>query len=105
MADFEIEISELRLVINRILDHIEHCLGKSKITLDHNDYWDVAYEERYDFGKSPQKFDHGQLADDWEFLSTIIKDKDQAVTLMLLHAAPLLRRIGEQNHQEPAPDF
>ena len=96
MANVEIEISQLRLVLNRILDHIEHGLGKDRVVLDQDDYWDVANEERYDFGKSPRKFEHGQLGDDWEFLSAILKDKDQAVTLMLMHAAPLLRRIGEQ---------
>jgi hypothetical protein len=96
MANLELEISELRLVLNRILDHIEHDLGKARVTLDQDNYWDVADEERYDFAKSPQNFEHGQLGDDWEFLSAILKDKDQAVALMLMHAAPLLRRIGEQ---------
>jgi hypothetical protein len=96
MANLEIEIAELRLMLNRILDHIEHDLGKARITVDQDDYWDVADEERYDFTRSPRNFEHGQLGDDWEFLSAILKDKDQAVALMLLHAAPLLRCIGEQ---------
>jgi hypothetical protein len=96
MANLEIQLSELRLVLNRILDHIEHDLGKARVRLDQDDYWDVADEERYDFTKSPQNFEHGQLGDDWEFLSAILKDKDQAVALMLMHAAPLLRCIGEQ---------
>ena len=94
----EINISELRLVINRILDHIEHDLGHASVKLDEDDYWDVADEERYDFTKSPENFEHGQLHDDWEFLSSILKDKDQAVALMLIHAAPLLRYVGEQSN-------
>jgi hypothetical protein len=92
----EINIAELRLVINRILDHIERDLGHANVKLDEDNYWDVADEERYDFAKSPKNFEHGQLHDDWEFLSSILRDKDQAVALMLIHAAPLLRRIGEQ---------
>ena len=92
----EIKLSELRLVINRILDHIEHDLGHSSLQLEQDDYWDVANEERYDFTKSPQNFEHGQLHDDWEFLSSILGDKDQAVAFMLVHAAPLLKSIGEQ---------
>lgn len=92
----EIKLSELRLVINRILDHIEHDLGRASVSLDQDDYWDVADEERYDFTKSPQNFEHGQLHDDWEFLSSILNDKDQAVALMLIHAAPLLRCVGEE---------
>lgn len=92
----EINIAELRLVVNRILDHIEHDLGQAHVKLDEDNYWDVSNEERYDFTKTPNSFEHGQLHDDWEFLSSILNDKDQAVTLMLIHVAPLLRRIAEQ---------
>ncbi len=94
--DVEIKLSELRLVVNRILDHIEHDLGLLSVKLDQDDYWDVTDGERYDFTKSPENFGHGQLHDDWEFLSSILKDKDQAVALMLIHVAPLLRCIGEE---------
>jgi hypothetical protein len=92
----EIKIAELRLVMNRIFDHIEHDLDIVSLELDEDSYWDVADVERYDFSKSPEGFGHGQLQDDWGFLSSIVDDKDQAVSLMLIHAAPLLRRIGEQ---------
>ena len=92
----DIKVAEFRLVMNRIFDHIEHDLGIERITLDQDSYWDVSDVERYNFDKSPEEFGHGQLQDDWEFLSSIIHDKDQAVSLMLIHAAPLLRRIGEQ---------
>ena len=92
----EIKLSELRLVVNRILDHIEHDLGHVSLTLDQDDYWDVSDGDRYDLTKSPESYVVGQLHDDWEFLSSILKDKDQAVSLMLIHAAPLLRRVGEQ---------
>lgn len=91
-----INISELRLVIERILNHIERDLGKAEVVLDEDDYWDVADEERYNFSKTPKNFEHGQLRDDWEFLLPIIKNEDRAFALMLMHVAPLLRRIGEQ---------
>ena len=67
MASLSIEISELRLVVNRILDHIENDLGQAQVTLDQDDYWDVANAERYDFTKVPENFEHGQLRDDWSF--------------------------------------
>lgn len=92
----EINIAELRLAINRILEHIEHDLGHATVSLQEDDYWDVANQERYDFTKSPENFEHGQLHDDWEFLSSILNDKNQAVALMLIHVAPLLRCVGEQ---------
>jgi hypothetical protein len=92
----EIRISEIREVVNRILDHIEHDLSLPAVRLSQDDYWDVLDDERYDFSKSPNSFGHGRLHDDWEFLSSILKDKDQAVALMLIHAAPLLRWLGEE---------
>lgn len=96
MACVEIKVSDLRLVIDRILDHIERDLGRSTVTLRQDSYWDVADEERYDFTKTPKSFEHGQLHDDWQFLASILKDKDQAVSLMLIHVAPLLRCLGEE---------
>lgn len=92
----EINIADLRLVVNRILDYIEHDLEQASVRLDEDNYWDVADEERYRFTKAPENFEHGQLYDDWEFLTSILKEKDQAIPLMLIHVAPLLRRIGEQ---------
>jgi hypothetical protein len=91
-----VRISDLKLVINRILDHISNDLGLDSVNIDQDSYWDVADDERYVFSKTPENFGHGQLQDDWQFLSSILRDKDQAVSLMLIHAAPLLRRIGEQ---------
>jgi hypothetical protein len=92
----EIKISDMRLVINRILDHIEHDLGLTAVKLSQDSYWEVSYNQRYDFTKTPTDYDHGQLYDDWEFLTSILKDNDQAVSLMLIHAAPLVRWLGEK---------
>lgn len=92
----EIEIKDLRLVLNRILDHIEFDLDCKTVGLDQDDYWEVADADRYDLTKSPDNYSASKLSDDWEFLASIIADKDQAVSLMLVHAAPLLRRLGEQ---------
>jgi hypothetical protein len=94
--DVEIKVADLRVIIDRILDHIERDLGHTTVKLDQDNYWDVADDERYDFTKTPGNFEHGQLRDDWEFLSSILDDKEQAVSLMLAHVAPLLRRMGEQ---------
>ena len=94
--DVEIKLSELRTVLNRILDHIENDLGHATVKLESDDYWEVADADRYDLTKGPEGYVVGQLHDDWGFLSSILKDKDQAVALMLIHAAPLLRCIGQE---------
>jgi hypothetical protein len=91
-----IKISDLRIVINLIFNHIEHDLKKENIFLEEDDYWDIIIHERYDFRKIPENFEHGQLSDDWHFLSSILNDKDQALDLMLMHVAPLLRYISDK---------
>jgi hypothetical protein len=92
----KVNVSEMRIIVNRILDHIEHDLGKGSVSLTQDDYWEVADNERYDFTKSPDACAVGKLHDDWEFLRAILKDKDQAVALMLVYVAPILRGLGEE---------
>ena len=92
----EIPICEIRMVVTRLLDHIERDLGRPIVSLSADDYWDVADDQRYEFDKSPEGYVVGKLSDDWEFLAAVLEDQDQAASLMLVHLAPLLRRIGEQ---------
>ncbi|MDR0234492.1 MAG: hypothetical protein LBI31_06820 [Zoogloeaceae bacterium] len=95
--DVEIKIADLRLAINRILDHIENELGHTSVALGQDYYWEVHDADKYDFNKTPNNnYMVGNLYDDWEFLSATLKDKDQAIAYMVVHAAPLLRYIGEE---------
>lgn len=91
----EINIQSLRAIINQIFDHIEHDLDRKRLNLEHDDYWDLLDSERYDLTTEPSGHGVGQLSDDWQFLSTVLNNKDQAIAYMLVHAAPLLRCIGE----------
>ena len=91
----EIEINDLRQVANRIFDHIQKDLKIDKVRID-QDYWDIPKDKLYDPTKDPSDLVLGQLYDDWEFLSSILSDKEQAVSLMFVHLAPLLRYIGEE---------
>ena len=96
----EIKITDLRLVVNRILDHIENDLGCMVVKLNENYYWDVSAKMRYeyDFGlEGSEGYEHRQLYDDWKFLSPILQDEDRAVWPLLIHVAPLLRYIGEKD--------
>jgi hypothetical protein len=94
--DLEIKISELRMVVNRIFDHIENELGQRIISLSQDDYWELGQIDRYDFTKDPSRHEVGKLYDDWEFLSAILTDENNSVPYMLVHLAPLLRFIGEE---------
>jgi hypothetical protein len=92
----EVNVAELRTVINKIFDHIEHDLGIRSVPLTRDDYWTVLGSERFDLTKCPEANGVGKLYDDWEFLRPLLDDKDQAVSLMLSHVAPILRWLGEE---------
>ena len=95
MAEQSVKIAELRLIVNRILDHIEQDLHISAVPLKKDYYWTIL-GDRYDMSKEPAEFGAGQLYDDWEFLTSILEDKDLAVAAMLEHASHLLRYVGEE---------
>ena len=96
----EIKIADLRLVINRIFDHIENDLGCMVVKLNENYYWDVSAKMRYEYDfdlEGSEGYERRQLYDDWKFLSPILQDEKLTVSPMLIHVAPLLRYIGEKD--------
>ena len=92
----DVKVSELRIVVDRILEHIEQDLGVDSVPLTQDDYWTVLSKDRFDFTKSPDTCGLGKLHDDWEFLQPLLRDKSQAVALMLIHVAPILEWLGEE---------
>ena len=98
MVRAELDIRELKKVIDAIFDHIVNDVKVEKLTIkdDQDFYWDVPSDKLYAVKDAQPQLDVGKLADDWEFLQAISKDKSQAVALMLIHAAPLLRHIGQE---------
>lgn len=91
----EIDIEKLRTITNLIFEHITTNLKVKKIELKQDYYWNIPSERLYDMSKDPAEFTAGQLYDDWDFL-TKIEDREEAVALMFIHLAPLLRYIGEE---------
>lgn len=94
----EIDIRELKKAIDAIFDHISNDLKVQEVTLRENQdyYWEVPPDDLYAVKKPQPQLDVGRLSDDWEFLEKVSKDKRQALSLMLIHAAPLLRHIGQE---------
>ena len=93
----ELDVSELRTIVNKIFDHIERDLGIRSLPLTQDDYWTVVGNERFDLTKCPDAYGVGKLYDDWAFLRPLPdKDKNEAFSLMLIHVAPILRWLGEE---------
>jgi hypothetical protein len=95
-----VNIGELRRIVSDLLDHVEAINGPD-LRLDQDYYWDVDSDPLYDMTKEMPKADRvGSLGDSWEFLLNLRKQegdiKGAGPSLMLIHAAPLLRYIGEK---------
>ena len=92
----ELEIEKLRLVAEAIFDHIQNGLGVASVPLDDDYYWTVPDAQLYSVETDPPKLDIGQLSEDLSFLEDALGDKEQAVSLMFLHLAPLLRYLANK---------
>lgn len=92
-----IKLDELRQIINVIFDHIKEDLKVEDCPLTENYYWDLSGDSLYAIGNDAEPPSVGSLQDDWDFLKPLLlQDRNQAVSLMLIHAAPLLRYIGRK---------
>lgn len=91
----EINIHELKSVVNSILDHIIVKRGIVEVKLEHNYFWDIPGELVYSVNSSPP-LDIGSLEDNWGFLSLVLGGKSQPIAYQLTELAPILRAIGEK---------
>jgi hypothetical protein len=93
-----IRVQDLRAALTIILDHIVDDLGIESIPIDpaRELYWDIPQELLCDLSNKTPRLDVGSLRDDWHFLATMGTERSEAVSYMLIHAAPLLRYIAER---------
>ena len=89
-----INIARLRHAIDQLLLHIENDLQQKEVELTEDYYWNIQNEELYLSNEHEFMPTIGSLFDDHEHLMTILENKDQTFSLMLIHAAPLLRFLA-----------
>jgi hypothetical protein len=90
----KIQIEELRRAVNILLDHLRDG-GIREVELGHDYYWECDAEHLYNVTKNPTDFSIGSLFDDWESVQKLTQGQDEAVVLLLLKVAPLLRYLGD----------
>lgn len=90
-----IEISQLRSVLNMLLDYIEHQGGKT-VHLDADAYWFISRDTVFDPYTESTELSMGQLSDDWESLKKILDKKEDPIGYAAVWASTLLRAIGER---------
>lgn len=91
---FVVKLDELQTMLNAIFSHLKSDLKIDEVELTADYYWDIPGSSLYAVDADMEAPTIGSLVDDLEFLRPLLTDKDQAVSLMLLHAAPLLRYIA-----------
>ena len=91
----EIDLVELKAVVDRLLDHVIETRGVRTVALEDRYYWEVPAPARYKTEVEPGDLDVGNLADDWEFVSGLLREEKQPVAYQLTELGPLLAYIGE----------
>jgi hypothetical protein len=102
MSNVSIEV--LRDVTNRIFDFIERDLKTKSVQLPHDFYWSISDDALYAMDKQPPQLDVGSLVDDLSFVAAASKDPSQAIPLVLMHVAPLLKALSGAVPSYTAPE-
>ena len=91
----EIDLVKLKTMVDRLLDHVIETRGVRTVALEDQYYWEVPAPARYRTDTDPGELDVGNLADDWEFVSRLLREENQPVAYQLTEVAPLLAYVGE----------
>jgi hypothetical protein len=90
-----IDLRDIRDVVIRLLGHVIDERGLTEVSLENHFYWVVPEDKKYNMDEKPSTLDVGSLADDWQFVEAILRDKNSPVAYSLTEIAPLLAFIGE----------
>lgn len=99
-----VDVNVLREVTNRIFDFIQRDLELRVVDLPENFYWEIPDDDLYELGAEPKQLECGSLADDADFVRAAYEDQSQAIPLVLMHVAPLLRALATAVPSYKAPD-
>lgn len=90
-----INISDLRLLSEQLLSHLEGK-GRSSVEISNDYYWSIPKERRYDPSLDPGDFTLGQLTDDWNELQRILEGKSEPFSYALVWLSSIFQAIGEE---------
>ncbi len=99
----QIDLAELKQVIDRLFNHIMETRGVKSFEFEKENYWNIPSRDVYE-SEDPKELDIGSLSDDWEFLSKLLQPENQPVAYQLTQLAPLLRYLGERLGEDLAKD-
>lgn len=88
----QIPVTDLRLVFDRILEHVEHVNGES-VVLREDYFYSLAAPDLYDMSSDPLEPTIGQLTESWDNL-TWAMDDNRTSNWELGRLGDVLRAIG-----------
>jgi len=91
-----IKLVELRSIAERIFTYLEET-GRKEFNIDEDYYWEISKEEIYNPVSDPKNLTLGQLSDDWERLTAIMREEDPPIGHAFVWLSTILRNIGENS--------
>lgn len=91
----KINISDLRIVADKIFEHFEETHGQD-IYLENDYYWEIPEDSLYNIEEEPKSHSMGQLSDDWSDLQMILNGKNEAISYNFVDLAAILKAIGQK---------
>jgi hypothetical protein len=91
----EIDLVDLKKIVDRIIDHAIETRGRSRIALERNFYWCFSSPDVYAVDEDAPQPDVGSLYDDWSFVKAIATEDQEPLANNLATVSQLMRYIGE----------
>lgn len=91
----DVQISDLRALAEQLLKHLQET-KRGVISIDHDYYWVIPEEQRYEPHEEPKEFTLGQLSDDYRELMRVRNGEAEPIGYALVWLSSLLRAVGEK---------
>lgn len=91
----KIALNQLKELCEIILGKIEN-LGLEEVGIDVDFYWNVSFEEAYNFAVERPEIMVGSLIDDWEWLLKVLNKKNPVTTVDFERLGNVIEILGRQ---------
>lgn len=93
----EIDITELKRIADKLFEHLQET-GHQAVSVDHDYYWDVTQDTRYNPYLEPTDLTLGlgQITNDLCELRRIGDGKAEPISYALVWLSAVIRAIGEK---------
>ncbi|MEP7289849.1 MAG: hypothetical protein ABI947_29210 [Chloroflexota bacterium] len=91
----QIKVEDLRIVTAKLFAHLEKS-NNSIVEVEHDFYWHIPKELRYDPYQDPSDLSLGQLTDDWNELQKILNNENEPMAYAFVWLSSLLLLVGEE---------